>query len=114
MDIAGKPTDKDVAAYAGAREYGNQQFKEEMMPTYEEIAGLFKGRMYLEYPSTRGYYSKLIDSIEIWRRSLAKIPPFDDVAQGIVDGEKQLQLFYEDVEKNFTRLQKKLSGCAAF
>jgi hypothetical protein len=106
-------TEKDCADYARVIEYGNEQLKKELIPTYEEIAKLFKERMYLAEPSTRDHYSKLIDFMEIWRLFLANSLSYA-VANEIVHSEKDLYPFYEDVEKNFVRLQKKLSGRGAF
>lgn len=106
-------TNKDIACYARVIEDSNEPLKEELIPTYEEMARLFKERMYLAEPSTRRHYSKLIDFIEIWRRFLARTLPYA-VATEIVHSEKDLYPLYEDVEKNFIRLQRKLSGRGAF
>ncbi len=109
QDIAREATDKEIADYSGVGEYGNQQFKEEMIPTYEEMAKLFKERMYLAEPSTRSHYSKLVDLVEIWKRFLANTLPCT-LANEIVRSAIELRPFYEDVEKNFAQLQKKLSS----
>lgn len=82
--------------------------KEELVPTYEQMAKLFTERMHLAEPCTRTHYRKLLDFVEIWRRFLAKSIPYS-VAEEIGHSKKELVPFYEDLESNFQRLQNKLA-----
>jgi hypothetical protein len=91
------------------QDYSNKQLREELIPAYRKMAALFAERMYLAEASTRKHYAAPLEFVEIWNRHLAQSIP-REVSEGLEHDEKKLYPLYKDVEDNFTRIQKKLSG----
>jgi hypothetical protein len=107
--IARTATEEKKKKYDELQDYSDKQLREELIPTYREMATLFTERMYLAEASTRRHYATLLEFVEIWNRHLAGSIP-SEVSQRLEHDEKKLYPFYKDVEENFTKLQGKLSG----
>ena len=106
--IARTASEHEKDSYTSILDYSEKQLKEELVPAYEKMVTLFADRMYLAEPSTRTYYKKLVNFVEVWKRFIVKPLPAS-VVNELGHSESELQPFYEDLESNFVRLQKKLT-----
>jgi hypothetical protein len=90
-------------------EYDNKQFQEELIPSYHQMAKLFRECYWLAEPDTRAYYSELIEFVGLWDRWLKEsIPP--EVITSLRLSEEKLQPFYDHLEKRHDSLRKKIKA----
>lgn len=89
--------------------YDNKQFREELIPLYDEMVSIFERNFWLANSTTRQWYYELIRFVDIWHRWIEEtIPP--KVVQEMDHTEKKLKPFYQDLENQLEKLQKELSG----
>jgi hypothetical protein len=85
----------------------DEQLKKELVPLYGAMLKHFSSQMGLAEGSTLEYYPALGEFVEIWNRFLDGSLP-TEVANKMDHREDKLKPFYEDVEKNFSRLSAEL------
>lgn len=96
-----EPFDKTI-------EYDNRQFREEILPLYDEMVAVFKQNMGLATESTRKWHDDFVKFVELWHRSLdGGIAPEARRQMGYL--ENDLQPFYQDLERQVELLQKEIS-----
>lgn len=88
-------------------DYDNRMFTEELIPAYKAMVKIFRENMWLAEPSTREYFQKLLEFVDIWDRSLDKSMPVE-VLEKLKHTEKTLHPFYEHLEQTHSSLRKKL------
>jgi len=93
--------------YDNIIEYNNQQLRDELIPLYVQMIDLFTAKMHLAEASTRTHFPALVEFVELWQRTFRRALP-RRVAEQISANEKRLLPLYDDLEKNFERLQSVL------
>ena len=88
-------------------EYDNRMLTEELIPAYKTMVKIFRDNMWLAEPSTREYFQKLLEFVDIWDRWLDKSMPVE-VLEKLKYTEETLHPFYEDLEQTHGSLRKKL------
>jgi hypothetical protein len=91
--------------YEKIMEYESKQLREEILPAYREMVGLFISKMHLAEPATRGHLSELINFVEVWDRWMDGSLP-KEILPRLDHSEKRLYPLYEDLEKQFAALQR--------
>ncbi len=95
-------------AFNAIIQYENEQWKNELLPSYEQMLKIFRDNFWLAEISTRDQFGHLIVYIELWNRALNRTIPGEVIAQlGI--REAVLNPLYEDIERTFAELRRKLS-----
>jgi hypothetical protein len=90
-------------------EYENEQWKSELLPSYNQMLTIFREIFWLAEDSTREQFQKLIVYIELWERVLNKTIPGEVIAKlGVREAE--LEVLYADLEQTFQHLRRKLSS----
>jgi hypothetical protein len=89
-------------------DYNNRQIEQDLLPAYKEMRDLFMRKMYLGERATLPYLPELIEFIEIWDRWMDKSLPRTALA-AVNHGENRLYPFYNELEKQFESLRRKLS-----
>ena len=84
-------------------------FTEELIPAYKAMVKIFRENMWLAESSTREYFQKLLEFVDIWDRSLDKSMPVE-VLKELKHTEKTLHPFYEHLEQTHSSLRKKLES----
>jgi hypothetical protein len=88
--------------------YENEQWRNELLPSYKQMLQIFREKFWLAENSTREQFQKLIVYIELWERALNKTIPGEVVARLSVR-EAELVPLYDDLEQTFDKLRAKLS-----
>ena len=88
-------------------EYDNKQLQEELLPTYRQMAKLFRENLWLADPDTREHYQNLIEFIELWDRWLANSIP-GEVIKRLGHSEDRLKPFYEHLQQRHDTLRTKI------
>ncbi len=86
-----------------------KRLKEEIIPLYNEMLNIFEKKFELAKPSTQRWYNDFLNFIEIWHGWLNETIP-QEVLVELKHSEESLKPFYDDLENNFNKLQKELSG----
>ncbi len=102
-------SDKAYEPFKKIIDYNNDQLVEELLPLYRQMLKIFRDNYYLAEPDTANLYSALSDFIDIWDRVLARSLPFE-VNLKLEHGGKDLDLFFEELEKRHSVLRGKLAG----
>ena len=84
--------------------YNNDQIAADVVPTYHAILRLFREKIGLANEPTRVHYRALVEFIEIWDRFLKKSLPAA-VTVELQHNEESLYPLYDEVEREFVRLQ---------
>jgi len=79
-----------------------------LLPAYKELLALLISKMHLAEASTYEHLPALIRFIEVWDRWLNKTLPVE-VLNELGHTEKSLYPLYEDVERQFVKLQESLN-----
>jgi len=69
------------AAFNAIIEYENEQLKNELLPSYEQMLRIFRENFWLAEDSTRDHFQNLIVYIELWNRALNRTIPGEVIAQ---------------------------------
>ena len=85
----------------------NRQLVDELMPCYRDMVNLFRDKMGLAEPSTLEHFGALVEFVEIWDRWLDETIPAE-VPGALEHGEEKLYPLYDDLSRQFRRLQKEL------
>ncbi len=88
-------------------EYDERQLVEEIVPLYRDMLTHMTKNMGLAEPSTLVHYDAFVEFVEIWNRGLQKTLPTEVVFR-INHEEKKLYPFYEDLDRQATRLREEL------
>lgn len=88
-------------------DYDNKQLQEELLPTYRQLAKLFRENLWLADPDTREHYKRLIEFVEVWDRWLAKSIP-TEVIERLEHSEENLKSFYEHLQQRHDDLRAKI------
>lgn len=97
------------SAFNAIIEYENEQWKSELLPSYEQMLTIFREKFWLAEDSTREHFQNLIVYIELWNRALNKTIPGEVIAKlGVREAE--LEPLYSDLEQTFRALRNKLSS----
>jgi len=89
--------------------YDNKQLREELIPLYDKMLSIFSENYYLTESVTKTWHSELTRFVELWHRWLNESIPVE-VIKELDHTEERLKPFYEDLETQILKLQKKLSG----
>ncbi len=87
----------------------NIRLREEIIPLYDEMLNIFEKKIELANSPTQGWYTDFLNFVEIWHGYLNKTIP-NEVLEKLEHSEESLKPFYEDLENNFNKLRKELSG----
>lgn len=83
-------------------------FRNVLMPRYREMIDVFRQKMWLAEPETRGFFAQLVEYVDVWDKILAHtLPP--SVAGAVGHTEKNLLPFYKHLEEVHDRLRSKVS-----
>lgn len=88
--------------------YNNRQLTEELLPAYQDMLSLFRGKMWLANESTKQHYQELVKFAEIWNRWKDGSLPAE-VLDKLGHTEERLKPLYEDLERNLTALRKQIA-----
>ncbi|MCP4539475.1 MAG: hypothetical protein GY832_20245 [Chloroflexi bacterium] len=102
-------SDKYHEPYQKSIEYGNKQFREEIIPLYDQMVHLFTEKYGLANSSTREWYTSFSEFVELWHRWLDESIAADVIAK-MNHSEEKLKPFYIDLENQLDELQKILYG----
>ena len=97
------------AAFNAIIEYDNEQWKSELLPSYEQMLAIFREKFWLAEGSTREHFQKLIVYIELWERALNRTIPGEVIAK-LEIREAELEPLYGDLEQTFRALRSRLSS----
>jgi hypothetical protein len=86
----------------------NQTFRAILMPRYNEMVDVFRGKMWLAEPETRKHFAALIEFVDVWVKILDDRLP-RTVAPAIGHTEENLHPFYSHVEATHDRLRAELN-----
>ncbi len=86
----------------------NETFRELIMPRYREMISIFRDKMWLAEPETRGYFIQLIEFVDVWDKILDKKLP-NWIAPRIKHTEENLAHFYRHLEEVHDRLRREVS-----
>ena len=92
--------------------YGNQQWREVLLPYYSRMVDTLRENLWLAQPETRAFLSVLIEFVDLWNRWLSGTIP-REAAETLDIGEEGLHPFYADVARTHDDLQAKLRRGAA-
>lgn len=106
-DKAQKMYDEEGQKITSQIDYENKQLTEKIIPAYRKMADIFKDNYWLAEESTRKYFPTLVKFIETWERYLSDTHPREVISE-INVSEKELMLFYKDIDENLDFLRKKL------
>ena len=107
-DYMKEVSDNHAPEYDRMTEYNNNQLISELLPAYKELLALLISKMHLAEASTYEHLPALIRFIEVWDRWLNKTLPVE-VLNELGHTEKSLYPLYEDVERQFVKLQESLN-----
>lgn len=99
---------KYFAPYEKSTEYDNKKLEYDLK-LYDEMVTIFEEKIHYAFPSTKEWFSKFSQFVELWHRYLEGGIPSESLKQLRIS-EKPLLPFYEDLEKNLDRLVKNVSG----
>ena len=102
-----KLSDDRFREFKGIIEYDNRMLTEELIPAYKTMVKIFRENMWLAEPSTREYFRKLLEFVDMWDRWLDKSMPVE-VLEKLRHTEETLHPFYEHLEQTHSSLRKKL------
>lgn len=83
----------------------NRQFREDLIPLYQEMVRLFTQKFHLADPQTRAHYATLLEFTEGWRRHFDNTMP-GEVIQSVMPSEQELHHFYDDLLSTTDRLRE--------
>jgi hypothetical protein len=107
IDFVEKLTQDRFPLFEKLTEYENRQLREDIIPAYRKMLGLFATKMHLaEFPTIQ-YFPTLLEFVEIWNRWLDQSLPVEVLGQ-LRHSEEKLYPFYEDLADNFARMQRAL------
>ncbi|MGJ4910604.1 MULTISPECIES: hypothetical protein [unclassified Bradyrhizobium] len=109
--LGAPPTYLDARALAEIHDISvddeNQTMRHVLMPRYQQMADLFRDKMWLAEPETREFYSSFIEFVDIWEKVLSrKLPAWAAVNAG--HGEAKMAPFYEHLENVHDRLRREI------
>ena len=78
-------------------DFDSKQFHENILPLYDEMLSVFTKNYSLANASTQGYYHDFFRYVAIWQRIQVEAIPGEALRKLEVK-EKDLDLFYEDLE----------------
>ena len=82
-------------------------FKDITMPLYRKMLDVFRERMWLAEPQTRGHLAALVEFVDVWERHLRNTIP-DEIVWEIEHSEENLKPFYRHVEETHDQLRQEL------
>jgi hypothetical protein len=88
-------------------DYENALLSEHLLPSYRQMAALFRDNHALADAQTRAYYPSLVEFVELWDRWEKKSIP-SEVLKGLGHGEANLKEFYEHLSAKHDKLREKL------
>jgi hypothetical protein len=96
-------------AFHRAIDYDGEQFKNKLLPQYDEMLKIFRDHYMLAEPTTREHLPELVEYVELWHRHFDKTVPGEALAMlGVV--EEKLHPLYDDIEQAFNKLRSKLAA----
>lgn len=107
IDFVEKLTQDRFPLFEKLTEYENRQLREDIIPAYREMLGLFKTKMHLAEFSTLRYFPALLEYVEIWNRWLDQSLPVEVLGQ-LGHSEERLYPLYEDLADTFALMQQAL------
>ncbi len=103
-EVGVRTTQEQFAPYREITEYDNRQFREELMPLYQNMLDIFTEKYWLADAETREYYGDFCKFVEVWERHLANSIP-GEVIKKLGHTEAKLHPFYEHLEQRISALQ---------
>lgn len=86
----------------------SETFSELLMPRYREMIDVFREKMWLAEPETREFFKQLVEYVDVWDKILdQKLPR--SIASAVGHTERNLQPFYQHLEKMHDRLRAEVS-----
>ena len=89
--------------------YNNKDFREEIIPLYDQMVSMFTQNFWLAESTTRKWYSELYGFVDLWHRWLDESIPAE-VIEEMDHTEERLETFYQDLEHQLEGLRKELAG----
>jgi hypothetical protein len=100
-------SDTHVPAIFANIEDETQTFRDVLMPRYRSMIDIFRDKMWLAEPETRGQLKHLIEFVDVWDKILTdKLPR--SIAPAIGHTEENLAPFYSHLEAVHDRLRNEV------
>jgi hypothetical protein len=109
LQLIGGTHDKRKRQFGAIIEDDSEAFRKNLLPDYQRMIDMFRDKMWLAESETRAYFGDFVEFVEVWQAFLRGTLPVE-VVRAMDHSEKNLNPFYEHLEKTCDRLQKQLKS----